>query len=310
MSRFARKWTKTVCTIEASKYRTKKEFKLNCYGAYNAAFKNGWLKEICSHMIHASIKWNNKTIIELALKYDSLYDFRINEVNAYDAASKRLNMIPELRFLLGIKKKENKIWNKENCYKEALKYSSRKQFILNNQSAYQAARKNKWLDEICSHMNKLHNNWTKEECYQIALKYQTKIEFIYNDNKFYQYAKKYGWLNEICTHMIININQYNYPRIIYAYIFSDNSIYIGLTKNFKIRHKFRKNYLKDTVTKYINKTQLQPKIKFLTEFIPAIEAQKMEEYYINYYKKLGYNILNKTKAGSLGGPGIKIVEHL
>jgi hypothetical protein len=40
----------------------------------------------------------------------------------------------------------------------------------------------------------------------------------------------------------------------------------------------------------------------------------MEEYYINYYKKLGYNILNRHKAGSLGGSfgGYKqeIVEHL
>ena len=310
MSRFAKKWTKTVCFNEALKYQTKKEFKLNCSGAYNAASKNGWIKEICSHMIHAAIKWNNKSIIELALKYDSLYDFRINEVNAYDAASKRLNMIPELRFLLGIKKKENKIWNKENCHIEALKYSSRKQFILHNQSAYQAARKNKWLDEICSHMVKLNNTWTKEECHKIALKYQTKIEFIHNDNKFYQYSLKNKWLDEICSHMIININQYNYPRIIYAYEFPNKSIYIGLTKNFKIRHNFRKRYLKDTVTKYINETKLQPKIKFLTEFIPAIEAQKMEEYYINYYKKLGYNILNKAKSGSLGGFGIKIVEHL
>jgi predicted GIY-YIG superfamily endonuclease len=112
--------------------------------------------------------------------------------------------------------------------------------------------------------------------------------------------------------MISLINQYDYDRIIYAYIFEEtNSIYIGLTKNFKQRHSIRKSTKNDSVMKYINKTKLKPKIKFLTNFISAKEAQIKEQEFINKYRSENWNILNKQKAGSLGGgKQLNIVEEL
>jgi hypothetical protein len=38
-------------------------------------------------------------------------------------------------------------WTKELCSEEALKYSNRKKFNMNSQSAYRIARINGWLDE-------------------------------------------------------------------------------------------------------------------------------------------------------------------
>jgi len=44
------KWSKEKCQEEALKYNTKSEFKSKSL-AYSPAWKNGWLDEICSHMI-------------------------------------------------------------------------------------------------------------------------------------------------------------------------------------------------------------------------------------------------------------------
>ena len=37
-------------------------------------------------------------------------------------------------------------WTYERCQKEASKYTTRKELFINNQSAYNSARKNGWLD--------------------------------------------------------------------------------------------------------------------------------------------------------------------
>lgn len=94
-------------------------------------------------------------------------------------------------------------WNKLECQKEALKYKSRSDFMVNSHSAYNSALKNKWLDEICSHMIILKHNWTKNECQKEALKYKTRSEFEKNNHNMWYFAKNHKWLDEICSHMVI-----------------------------------------------------------------------------------------------------------
>ena len=93
-------------------------------------------------------------------------------------------------------------------------------------------------------------------------------------------------------------------RCIYVYIFSDNHVYIGLTYNLKIRKLTHKNE-KSQVCKYIKISGLIPEIKQLTDYIDYRDAKKLEEEYINYYKSKKYEVLNKAKAGALGGNTIK-----
>jgi hypothetical protein len=49
-------------------------------------------------------------------------------------------------------KKPANYWNKENCTIVALNCKTRTEFQDNYGSAYDSARRNKWLDEICGHM--------------------------------------------------------------------------------------------------------------------------------------------------------------
>jgi len=51
-----------------------------------------------------------------------------------------------------MKMKPKNYWSKEKCHNAALNCVSRYEFKQKENSAYNAARINKWLDEICSHM--------------------------------------------------------------------------------------------------------------------------------------------------------------
>ena len=75
------------------------------------------------------------------------------------------------------KRKPNGYWTKENCKKEALKYTKRSDFNTKSNGAYESARKNGWLDIICSHMETKHKKagyWTKERCLEVAKSVNTK----------------------------------------------------------------------------------------------------------------------------------------
>lgn len=96
-----------------------------------------------------------------------------------------------------------KFWTKERCLVDALKYTSRSDFKKNS-GGYKSARKNGWLDEICSHMEYIqlpNGYWIFEKCKEEALKYDFKIDFKNNNNKAYRACLRNGWLDEICSHM-------------------------------------------------------------------------------------------------------------
>lgn len=146
---------------------------------------------------------------------------------------------------------------------------------------------------------KLKNYWSKEKCHEEALKYETRSQFYINSKGAYLKASRNKWLNDICSHMQIQGSLYK--RLIYVYEFSDNYAYIGLTFNLNRRNKHHLSNKNSQVFKHIQKTQLIPILKTLTHFLDVEEAQKMEEYYVNYYKENNWNILNKSKTGAIGG---------
>ena len=59
-------------------------------------------------------------------------------------------------------------WNKKACYKEARKYNSIHEFERANGSAYDAARRNGWINEYTWFIKYWEPKWNKETCYQEA----------------------------------------------------------------------------------------------------------------------------------------------
>ena len=253
-------WTKERCWKEALKYNTRNEFKRGCESAYTSARINGWLDEICSHMIN---------------KY-------------------------------GI------IWVYDECLKEALKYNTRSEFQKGSSSAYGSAHRNGWLDEICSHMVCGRVIWTYDKCKEKALKCSHRGEFQKKYFVAYSKARKNGWLDEICSHMKPKGSLKN--RFIYSYEFKKtNSVYVGLTYDMdkrNIGHLYNgKN--KSAVYKHIKKYNLSSNDYELVihgEYEMA-EAGEQEGIKLKEYINDGWNILNRTKTGNLGGSNYSNITY-
>ena len=96
----------------------------------------------------------------------------------------------------------NYIWTKEKCKEEALKYNTKKEY-LEKSSSYFSAYKNKWLNEICSHMIELKrpkNYWSYERCLQEAENKKTKKEFRKSFSA-YSISLQNNWIDDIYSKM-------------------------------------------------------------------------------------------------------------
>jgi len=146
-------------------------------------------------------KWNKKKCIEESKKYSSRVDFFINSNSAYQKALKQ-GWLDEMTWLSNTHKHPRGYWmNKENVINESKKYCSKIDFQNNNTSAYQAALKNGWIEEmtwLVKQTQKPFGYWkNKENVMAEARKYATKKEFKKNNLSAYISAKKYGFMKEI-----------------------------------------------------------------------------------------------------------------
>lgn len=89
-------------------------------------------------------------------------------------------------------------WTEENCRLEALKYKTRNTFCVNSSGAYNAARINKWLGDICKHMVspcKPPGYWTYDNCKEASTKCKNRNEFYKNFGGGFVVSRKNGWLD-------------------------------------------------------------------------------------------------------------------
>lgn len=247
--------------------------------------------------------WNKDKCLSAAISCKSEMEFRSKFTLAYRISVKN-GWISDI--ILKIKKSHPFLtWStKESFHKIALKYTNRRDFRKENRGMYETSRVNNWLDEICSHMDRLINPsgfWTKEKCRDLASNFKTKSEFRKNNNVAYDRASRNGWIDEICLHMEILGNKYN--RCVYAYEFDDNCVYVGLTYNLSERHRHHNIDSinnNSAVLRHRKKTSLIPRLVQLSEYISVEEASKLEGIKVEEYKKNGWTILNVSKTGSVG----------
>ena len=149
-------WTIERCHEEALKYKVKVDFRNKSGGAYSAARKKGWIKDICSHMISPQKPngyWTKERCHEEALKYKVKEDFTKKSGGAYSAAIKN-GWVEDICSHIKSERVPRGYWNsKDKCAEEALKYPSKSKFKAGSRGAFASARKNGWLDEICLYMN-------------------------------------------------------------------------------------------------------------------------------------------------------------
>lgn len=161
-------WNYENCYNEARKYKSLKEFSDHCDPAYRVALKKGWLDDY--DWFISKIKWNYQTCMEESKKYSTHSEFATKCSGAYHVACKN-KWIDEYTWLPSdgrqLRYKTSK-WNYESCYEEARKFKTRGEFARLSGSAYNKARKHKWLDDYI---------WLKDERLDLA---EGKIDLVYS----------------------------------------------------------------------------------------------------------------------------------
>lgn len=296
-------WPKERCLEEAMKYTTRKEFKKESPGAYKVTCQQGWLDEVCAHMIVIQRPrgyWSKERCQQEALKYYTRSEFANGSRGAYNKAH-REGWLDEICANMINPTKPNGYWTKGRCQQEANKYKTRAEFHDCCQGAYSAAYKHNWLNDICLHMEPVKHVFTKEECQIEALKYSRRIDFMNNSPHHYSWAIRYKFMNEICSHMERQGN--HHFRKIYVFEFSDHHAYVGLAQYPKSREKQHLKEERSAVYKYIRSTGCKYFFKILTDYLTKDEAAEQEDIWIKKYAADGWIMINKKPGGDLGyGP--------
>lgn len=150
-------WTKEKCEDEAKKYSNRFKFNFESPSAYRSALKNGWLDEICKHMISTMKKhghWTKEKCEEEAKKYKSKKEFNEKSSGAYWKASVNKWLDEICNHMVSTMVNPHGYWTYEKCKEIALKYENISEFRKTYSGAYSSAWKNGWLNDICSHMGK------------------------------------------------------------------------------------------------------------------------------------------------------------
>lgn len=237
-------------------------------------------------------------IVKIAKKYNSLKEFKSKHRDLYSHLQYK-NKIQYVCKVAGLfRRNENNSMDYKKALRAAKSCSSRSQFIKNHKIAYRYAKENKLIDilyEESGLVSQVNRNWTKEGCAEEAFKYNNRTDF-FNKSPAYHFARRRGWIDEICSHMK---PQGTYSRrMLYAFEHPDKSVYVGLTYNYERRYRDHMQNNKTLIKKY---KEIGHKFIKFDVLYPAHIAAKKEQQLIEDYRRKGWMILNKNKAGGLGG---------
>ena len=150
--------------------------------------------------------------------------------------------------------------------------------------------------------------WNCKENNEIAAsKCRNRNDFSNKNSTAYKVALKNGWLKEYDEkYFTKEINYYGFDEPIhsvYAYEFSDSSVYVGRTMDLKRRDLCHRNKTQnDSVYKYSIEHNVEiPKVKILEEALTATESQRSENFWIETYRLAEWNIINKASTGENTG---------
>jgi len=178
-----RKWDAESIADEALKYDTLSDF-IKSGSPYVISKRLGIFKEVTTHMERSKSQWTPEDAIAIACRYTNVTDL-CNENNDCYCYIKRVNITEEALGHMtrrnsptpeqtAARKERNRIkdrglkriknnytglgsqalikWNLERVRSYSLQCSARTEFFKKFPNAYDAALRNKWLDDVCSHM--------------------------------------------------------------------------------------------------------------------------------------------------------------
>ena len=315
---------------EASKYSTRVEFQKKSSGCYNSALRKGIIDEVCLHMGNPMNhkKYTKEEILESSRKYKSQKEWKEKEQSIFNSArnynKKNASNEDKEFWLLCINHMEyiykpNGYWTYEKCKEITEKYTIYSDFRKDYSNVCNIIHKYGWND-LLDHMVQITKSGklrqfseqfdTIEKCTEEALKYKSRSEMCKNSSLAYRIIQDNNWEKICLSHMKKQVNLKE--RFVYVCEFNTTTpkyAYVGITCQIERRknaHLYGTENGKSSVFEKINEINIIPDFKILTPIpIKEEDAPEMESKWIDDYRNRGYELLNKTKAGSLGGMRIK-----
>jgi hypothetical protein len=167
-------WVRDLIINVARNYYTRQEFKESEPAAYSAARRYGVLEEACEHMYPSRIKGVEYSDLDLELiarRYQNRTEFRKFSRAAYNAALKYGIMDKICTHMTKTRPPAQKQikWDEPKIQSFANRYSNRTSFKKGSPKAYEAAKRRKILDIVCSHMDVLNKDWDFKSVHSEAL---------------------------------------------------------------------------------------------------------------------------------------------
>lgn len=196
------------CRKAASECKSRSDFHAKYRAAYRVAKNNGWLDILTNEFWTPSFIYGQCEAE--AKKFDNMRDFYVNARAYYEFSKSKGWLISLASFMPDTEA----YWTYEKYKEEAKKYKSRTEFATDSPIAYSAARHDKKLDDVCSHMDVLRRKTlTKEECRAIAKKYNTISELQRGDMAVNNAIWRNGWRKELCSHMKGPLEEWTEERL-------------------------------------------------------------------------------------------------
>ena len=144
--------------------------------------------------------WKNpKNVIKESKKYSSRTEFKKGSQHAYNVARK-MNLFDSMPWLSNADRLPIGYWkNKENVINEAKKYKTKEEFKNGCISAFLAAHRYGYIDEMTWLIKqKQHKNgyWNYKTIEKVAINCKTKTEFKKKYPSAYMHALKLGIIDD------------------------------------------------------------------------------------------------------------------
>lgn len=196
------KWTKENCLDAAISCTTKKEFYTKYPGAAKSSQKNGWyssytwLKDATFPKGYWNVKEN---CIKAGLECKTKSEFKDKYYMAWWNCLKN-NWMEEIEYHFKSNSRKRGFWDvKENIINAAKECKTRKEFHEKYSSAWAAAKRHGWYDEISKLFEKTMNPsgyWTRERCEEECKKYKCISDVKKYCSACYSSIYKHGWLHD------------------------------------------------------------------------------------------------------------------
>ena len=297
------------CQRIASQFNSISELRKADYTVYIKCLEYGILDTLFQRQRH--IAYTNESFFSIAATCNSRKELAMRYPGAYDYGL-RHNLIKQCGYPTAaqVRAKTCPPASVSDVLREAPKYRTRSEFQRACPALYKIACSNKLMDslgfeDIGKVKSRALTRITDEEIIESSKKYGRLADFRKLNKRMYDNAYRRNLLALMpWLHKNTEVLTRKFADCIYAYEFPQTkTAYIGRTVSPKRRHA--EHCMEgDSVFDYAKENGLSvPEPIYLHDNVSVKQGKILEGKEIDRYRKAGWKMLNKAKAGSIGSLG-------